>query len=274
MTTAVLPETNTMDLHEVARGLRSFQQCGKGAIVGVSPDNATAIAIPMTCKSWVCDNCREKKVAMWRSRVMRGKAQRWLTLTAIPCPDLSFIKQVEILNAAWSKLVREIRRDLGEFHYIKFLERTRAGTPHYHIVQRGCYIPQRWLSAHWKRLTGAHMVDIRKLSNDRMVSRYITKYMAKTAAIVSLALQGLRVVTASRDWLLEPPPPRKGLDTSDFTWYWLKVPFWQVLSDLAVGGGVVVDHQEFSGAYTIQENPLQPGALFDYLNGRSEVYLG
>lgn len=72
-----------------------------------------------------------------------------------------------------------IRREYGEFEYLRVLELTKKGWPHFHFVARSGYIPQPWLSDRWDTLTGAPIVDVRKIEKTREAYWYVMKYLGK-----------------------------------------------------------------------------------------------
>lgn len=81
------------------------------------------------------------------------------------------------------------------------LEIQKNGTPHLHVLQRGTYIPQRWLSAAWLSLTGSFKVYIEKVNHVEGAVDELTKYLCKTAAQVQAACPGRPLWTMSRNWL-------------------------------------------------------------------------
>ena len=101
-----------------------------------------------------------------------GKPLRFMTLTSSPKSSWAEI------NAHFGVLVKRIRRRFGEFEYFK--EKTREGHGVLHIVYRGAFIPQRWLSRNWHDIHGAQIVDIRKLRGSaKALARYlISAYLA------------------------------------------------------------------------------------------------
>lgn len=81
-------------------------------------------------------------------------------------------------------LVKRIKRQFpaAEFHYLLVWETTKRGWPHAHILARTSYLPQRALSRHWKHLTGAPVVDIRRVTDHRGPTHYLAKYLTKSLA--------------------------------------------------------------------------------------------
>ncbi|GAI55298.1 unnamed protein product, partial [marine sediment metagenome] len=96
-----------------------------------------------------------------------------------------------------------IRRTFGPTEYMAFLELQRNGTPHFHVLTRGSYIPQKWLSDAWHSLTGAFKVDIRQVRRVAGAVAEVTKYLTKTAGDLQTKAPGVAIVTRSRGWL--PP---------------------------------------------------------------------
>jgi hypothetical protein len=78
-------------------------------------------------------------------------------------------------------VVQQHRRHHGRdsLNYLCVFETTKAGTPHLHILTRGSYIAQRWLSSMMKKLADAPIVDVRRVRNKREAAAYVAKYISK-----------------------------------------------------------------------------------------------
>lgn len=63
------------------------------------------------------------------------------------------------LKIDFNILVKRIRRRYGTFEYVRV--RTDEGNGVLHIIFRGCYIPQKWLSEQWDDIHCSWNVDIR-----------------------------------------------------------------------------------------------------------------
>ena len=72
-----------------------------------------------------------------------------------------------------------LRRVHGEFEYFRVLEVTRKGWPHYHLIVRSEYIPHATIKSVWAELTGATIVDVRKIKKSQDVYFYLVKYLGK-----------------------------------------------------------------------------------------------
>ena len=113
-------------------------------------------------------------------RVMSGLqkqgAVRMLTLTTARQSDnKDFQKHFRMLR------MRLLRRNLL-VDYIRCPEMTASGLRHEHILFRGSYIEQAFLSFLWLRIHGAPIVDIRAVGGGRRLAGYMAGYMAKNPA--------------------------------------------------------------------------------------------
>ena len=108
----------------------------------------------------------------------RHERLSFLTLTSSP---KSSSDPKEILRH-WRILRKRIERRFGHIEYISVREYTKKGRVHLHIVLRGPYIDQRWLSKQWEDIHGAEVVDIRELKNAEQAARYLSKYLSKGMA--------------------------------------------------------------------------------------------
>jgi len=73
------------------------------------------------------------------------------------------------------------RRGLIEA-YIKIPEMSKNGKQHLHLIFRGKYIAQAYLSDQWQEIHKAKIVDIRRVhlkNGKRGLAAYMAKYMAK-----------------------------------------------------------------------------------------------
>lgn len=95
---------------------------------------------------------------------------RVLTLTSSPNSG-DFHKDFE-------KLKKRIRRKFGRFEYIAVKEHTKEGLTHLHLVYRGHFMSQRWLSDTWNELHGAKIVWIAKLYTWKL-AKHLAKYFIK-----------------------------------------------------------------------------------------------
>jgi len=126
------------------------------------------------------DTSARKRSKRMFQRVMSGLQKpgtvRLLTLTSASVSD----------NQAFQPHFRQFRMRLlrrGLFlDYIRCPELTESGLRHEHILFRGSYIEQAYISHLWAQIHGAPMVDIRRVSSRRSLAGYMANYMAKAPA--------------------------------------------------------------------------------------------
>ncbi len=169
------------------------------------------VVIQIRCKRWGCRHCGERKITHFAWRCDDAKPNRLITLTVAnkmwETPRLAY----DGVKGKVTQLAIRLRRTFGEFEYFKVLEVTKKGWPHFHLVVRSEYIPHATISDIWSQLTGAHIVDVRKLKKSRDVYFYVCKYLAKQKYIPWTN----RRVSWSRNFF--PPNEFKGGDALQLT---------------------------------------------------------
>jgi hypothetical protein len=102
----------------------------------------------------------------------------------------------------WHRLITPIRRTYGPIEYYAVVERQLRGAAHIHIVYRGPYIPQKWLSRNARECSFGKVADIRKAP--RNIARYLAKYLTKELADPKAAppryFRRVRVSQGWSDW--------------------------------------------------------------------------
>lgn len=176
--------------------------CVKSSLIGVSRDKRTLKVIPLYCHKWQCPHCGRVKKKQWIETAQKGDPQRFITLTLRRDDSTSPGYKLEKIKKAFRKLIGKIRREIGSCEYMVVYEMTKAGTPHIHMLQRGTYIPKKWLSRVWCSLTGAYIVDIHRLKGKKEVAAYVAKYLIKSISTASEVFAGKRVVSKSKGYVL------------------------------------------------------------------------
>lgn len=107
-----------------------------------------------------------------------------MTLTSIKYPKRELKDGFDVLR----QRIQRARYERDGFHGFKFNRyfciRTSEGNGVLHIVFWGRFIPQKWLSAQWKDINGAHRADIRKVWDEKrrvggLVGYLITNYLTE-----------------------------------------------------------------------------------------------
>ena len=148
-------------------------------IVGYSMSLQRSIVLAITCKRWGCAFCGPCKVRKLAAVAQEAKPNSLVTLTVNPKLYENPRQAFEATRRVVAVLARKIRTTVEEFEYLRVLEVTKKGWPHYHLIARTAYIPQRDLSGWWAELTGAPIVDIRRIKKREDAYWYVVKYLSK-----------------------------------------------------------------------------------------------
>ncbi|MBA7539851.1 hypothetical protein ES705_32136 [subsurface metagenome] len=235
----------------------------RSSIVGQTPDRTQAVVIPLPCKSWDCDYCGPRKRAAWIAKLERGDPQREFTLT---CPVARFpdaIQAAKAMKRAWSKLVPRIRKLFGAFEYALVWELTKRGVPHCHILTRGKYIPQKWISRQWDLLGIGPVVYIRSLKGNARSAAHACKYLAKSNGQTAKKLAPLRLVQLSRGYEIQQDSASVAPRFAGFVFTWDRRSQAEILREFT-GSYFLIDIQiESSGEAIIRmrEHHISPDLL-------------
>lgn len=211
--------------------------CVSGAVVGWG--NGYVKPVPASCRRWRCPDCGKRKARKLAARIAKTDADRFLTLTARAQPDRDLGDFIDELNAAWRDLWKRIQRryPTAELGYLKVLELTERGTPHLHIAIQSPYLPQHWLSSVWSELTGYHRVWITKITSERGMVRYLSKYLTKTAQV----LVTRRKWSCSQGFLEAEHSVTEDPGGSPLEWEFAPAGAGELLTRLSVRGWTVVE---------------------------------
>jgi hypothetical protein len=151
-------------------------KCGAFSLVGVEGDRCGVY--PMRCKKWGCPVCGPRKVKSTLARTKAGMSLgmcRFFTLTSPGEEDAA--TSFERFPARWKRFRMRLERRFGRIEYLAVVERQKRGSAHVHVVYRGPFIPQRWLSLVAVECGFGRIADIRR-SNPGLM-RYLAKYLTK-----------------------------------------------------------------------------------------------
>jgi len=131
-----------------------------------------------------------------------------VTLTNVP-------QDQDVARKAFSRLVRDLRdRQAIPFEYVRFFEvGSKTGMYHFHLGQRGDFVPVRLLSARAAANGLGKVVDIRAC-HGAGPGWYMSKYIAKGLETIP---EGWRKVAASRHFF-----PKKDTPAPDSPWKLVK----------------------------------------------------
>lgn len=144
-----------------------------------TPSGRRELAPPATSLDKSYTSARQRSRRCYQ-RVISGLQKdgkvRFVTLTT----------SKEGLNGAFQKHFRQLRMRLLRrgllVDYIRCPEFTHSGLRHEHLLFRGSYIDQRYLSFLWAKIHNSPVVDIRAVGSRTRVAGYMAGYMAKAPA--------------------------------------------------------------------------------------------
>lgn len=139
------------------------------------------VAASVKCKRWGCPNCAEWKQRCLMARGIEGKPNRFITFTCrrgqYPTPEAAARAMVK----AWRTIVLRWRR-LRKYHkceYLAVFEPHESGWPHIHVLWRGHWIDQKWLSQQGLELLNSPIQHVFKIADAKSAVAYVTTYFSK-----------------------------------------------------------------------------------------------
>lgn len=210
-------------LHSIKKHLNELKFCPRpvGSFRGVTFNQDTAthkgVRAPIACGSWECEFCGPKNLKRLKARIYNGNistdyvgaggryCQKFLTLT---CPGVFYRSQnspdqaYEEMQDNYHKLIRALKKRLGEFYCLRVNEKHKDGFPHFHILLCGQAIKSKLVKQYIDELwcekygMGYTWIEVIKHGLRAGVS-YITKYLTKAATEGNRFARGKRLFTAS-----------------------------------------------------------------------------
>jgi len=166
------------------------------------------VAVSLPCRAWTCEHCAPKRRKALIAMAANGHPTTFITLTINPQMGSDPVHRAEMLARAWRIVVKRIKRKLHLDHlpYMVFVESTKKGEPHLHILARAPYIDQRWLSAQMRDVIASPICDIRKIDNTGRAIGYVTKYVGKAPAQFGTTKRYWRTQDYLLTWQEAHPP--------------------------------------------------------------------
>lgn len=153
--------------------------CGNFSLIGV--DGTEAGVYPLRCKRWDCHVCGPRKVRQTIHRIEAGMElgeTRFFTLTSPAGEDAE--TSYGRFPARWKRMHQRIVRRFGPFEYLGVVEPQKRGAAHVHVVYRGPFIPQPWLSRAAGESGFGRIADIRR--SHKQLTTYLARYLTKQLA--------------------------------------------------------------------------------------------
>lgn len=126
--------------------------------------------------AWLRRRRRNRLYQRAMSGMRVGGNLKFITLTT----SLEAVAAGKDIRASWRALLQRLRRRNLCSGYVKVMEYTKAGLPHMHLVVRGPWISQSWLSQVWAEIHLSPIVDVRRVQRKDGAASYLAKYMGKS----------------------------------------------------------------------------------------------
>ncbi len=193
--------------------------CGEGTLINLGVNRIRAQVL--RCRSWTCEWCSYDRRRQLTAQAIDGNPNTFITLTVDPSRFQTPINRARELVIAWRQVVKRAKSHYRyqSIPYLCVFEATKKGEPHLHILARVPWIKQKWLSDQMLDLIGAPIVDIRRITNKRMVASYVAKYVGKAPH---------KFGTCKRYWQTKDYSQRQWeKQEDDGLWY----PNWEIRSE-------------------------------------------
>lgn len=207
-------ESSKNNSHQV-----NFPRCSIGHFNGVklSPDGKlNYVSHSLSCNTWNCPVCGPRKAKKFIQRALEGeigcyegqtgfRSRYEVKMVTLTCPGADYRKSDPCnthtscytgnhspwdayvdMKRHFDKLIRAMRKTLGNFLYVCVVERHQDGYPHFHVVFAGkCMIPksvQPYIENLWRFTYGMGFIKVsgsRKFKSVKHALNYCLKYVKK-----------------------------------------------------------------------------------------------
>jgi len=135
----------------------------------------------LKCRRWTCEECAPIRKRQVIALALAGKPDRMLTLTVNPAVGKDPMERRYELARAWRLLCKRAQRKYSYKRIPCFVvvEKTEAGEPHFHVLLRGTWLDQAWISTVMSELTSSPICHIVKIDRSTRAAWYCAKYLGK-----------------------------------------------------------------------------------------------
>lgn len=164
-------------------------------------DNFNAAKV-LYCRSWQCEICRPRRARELIAMAIKGKCNKFLTLTVSEKSGPDPVARCRALIKAWRILRTRIIKKFSPdgLPFLAVIEAQKNGEPHLHIMLRAPYIPQKWIAEQMDALIGAPICWIEEVQQGKKLANYVAKYCGKDPQRFGTCKRYWQ----SKDWRLEP----------------------------------------------------------------------
>jgi len=126
--------------------------------------------------AWLRRKRRNRLYQRAMSGLRMGGNLKFVTLTSSPESAANGLD----IRSSWRVLLQRLRRRNLCSGYVKVMEFTKAGLPHFHLIIRGPWLSQSWLSRQWDQIHQSPIVDVRRVQRKDGAASYLAKYLGKS----------------------------------------------------------------------------------------------
>jgi hypothetical protein len=187
------------------------------------------------CKLWRCAVCRYNNAKKWIAKILNGVntiGGRWFFATITP--HESWKKRggsLKNLRTNFHKLLKRIRRMVGDFHYLKVYEKFKKGGWHLHLIldaelpyvdtgktdkQGFPLFKSQWLKDNAKSSGLGFIADFQPIRSPAGTAYYCAKYLVKGFSLGDDWPKHLHRIQVSQNW----PKLPELVPSGDYDWYY------------------------------------------------------
>ena len=221
--------TPDITLRDKRPGIATSSQCFRPGHVWLVSKEGEFGWIPTTCKTWRCKGCRDRMMSLFKARVEIGCSSlgRCAFITGTYKADVRSPTDATYVRKDWKELWRRLPHLKKSLKWLRVMEVTRKGTPHWHLVAgpiqherircwsgklrtkqylrhwKTCDCLAHEFSRAWFSITGdSFIIHATPVLGARGAGAYMAKYMVKTfGAETRLKALGMaRRWSSSRGW--------------------------------------------------------------------------
>lgn len=156
------------------------------------------------CGCWDCAYCARKRSKMWLFAAVNGvkvlqaenRAVDFLTVTSHE--KLTADATLAVLNSAWVKLNRRIKRATDDHEYFLIPEQHQNGRWHLHAITTA-RLPKKWWKDNARSCGFGYQSDVQEVGSVGGVAGYVSKYLTKVLQNSNLPKRFKRV-RLSQGW--------------------------------------------------------------------------
>lgn len=200
-------------------------------VAGFCPAERKVFVFKADCDLWQCPECAERKKRQWLVRAVRGCHEIRLNGTDVRFTTItsshklkSTAATVAVFPLAFGKLYQRMKRKTPDLHYLLIIEQHKDGRIHGHMLTDAT-MTKRWYKDNCASCGLGFMADVSTVTDSHAAAGYVTKYLTKSLAGMTLPPR-FRRVRCTENWykLPEGEGGMAGVDwltctTKDRLWY-------------------------------------------------------